>query len=192
MAEKILYFGYGVTRAPQMIAALLGKSETELVGIPATLEGYNLVIQRLDQVPDTINPNAPIAISPRTILKSNWGNDYVSYEMRQDPEGNVSGMVWELTPDERERIKDWELNEFGWHEECEGRAFDAEGNAITVIAERIRSDQAYDHEVDGINYETWLDAPEKFIVVAKKARREYDERLYGPEGNISTKEFKNI
>ncbi len=192
MTEKTLYFGYGVTREPQMIAAILGKSETELIGIPATLEGYNLVIQRLDQVPDAINHNAPIPISPRTILKGSWGNDYVSYEIRQGPEGNVSGMVWELTPDERERIKDWELNVFGWHEECKGRAFDAEGNAIIVITERIGSGQAYDHEVDGMNYETWLDAPEKFIVVAEKARREYDERLYGPEGNISTKEFKNV
>lgn len=192
MAEKILYFGYGVTRDPQMMAAILAKSETELVGIPATLEGYKLVVQRLDQVPDTINHNAPKPISPRTILKGSWGNDYVSYEIWQESEGKVSGTVWELTPDERERIRDWELNDFGWHEECEGRAFDAEGNAINVIAERIISDQAYDHEVDGINYETWLDAPEKFMVVAEKARREYDERLYGAEGNMSIKELKNV
>lgn len=42
--------------------------------------------------------------------------------------------------------------------------------------ERMISDQGYDREVDGINYDTWLNPFEKSEKVAIKAKREYDLR----------------
>ena len=183
MGENVMYFGYGTNSDPKMIAAILGKTETDLKGTPAILEGFNLAIQRLDQVPDSVSPTAPANISPRDLLKENWGVDFLSYVIMPNTEGWVSGVIWELTPDERERVRDWELVDSGWYEDCEGTVRTAAGQEIPIITEMLGGGQSVDHIVDGLNYETWLDSPAKFIKVAEKARREYDNRnMIGPEG----------
>jgi len=190
MSHKVLYFGYGANRDPKMIAAIVGKPESELVGRPATLEGYSLGVQRLDQIPDITIPKAPAPISARDLLKESWDETFTSYVIKQDREGKVSGTIWELTPDERERIRDWELIDFGWYEDCEGLAKTPEGEEIPIITERLGSGQQIDREVDGIHYETWLNDPARFEIVAEKARQEYDERLKGPEGSTAHPDIK--
>ncbi len=188
--ETVLYFGYGANRDPQMIAAILGRPAKELVGQQAVLEGYRLAIQRLDQVPDTVLPKAPAPISPRALLKECWDDDFKSYVALADPEGKILGTIWEMTRDERERVRDWELVDFGWYVDYEGYAVTAEGARVPIIGERLGDGQTVDHEVDGMDYETWLQDPEKFKIIAEKARREYDERLQGPEGP-SNPELRN-
>jgi len=175
-----------------MMAAITGVHKDRLKGTPATLEGYKLAVQRLDQVPNTISQEAPAPVSPRDLLKESWDDDFTSYVIEPDPEGRVSGVIWELTLDERERVRDWELIDFGWYKDCEGQATDAEGRSISVITERLGDHQMVDREVDGMHYETWLNAPERFEIVAEKARQEYDERLKGPEGTGSNKDIKNV
>jgi len=184
MIENIYYFGYGTNRDPKMIAAILGKPETELNGTPAILEGYDIAVQRLDQVPDVISPKAPANISPRDILKESWGKDFMSYVIKPNSKGRVSGVIWVLTPEEHERIRDWELVDFGWYEDCEGTARTTDGQVIEIMSNRLGTEQSVDHIVDGLDYEVWLDSAERFIEVAEKARREYDERIMrGPEGS---------
>lgn len=183
MSENVKYFGYGANRDPKMIAAILGMAEADVKGTPAFLEGYDMAVQRLDQVPDSVSPTAPANISPRDLLMESWGEDFLSYVIMPNPEGRVSGVIWELTSDERERMRDWELVDFGWYEDCEGTARTANGQVILVMSQRLGIQQSVDHIVDGLNYETWLDSPAKFIEVAEKARREYDSRnMIGPEG----------
>lgn len=182
MAEQVFYFGYGANRDPRMVAAITGVPQVELKGTPATLGGYKLAVQRLDQVPDLVLQDAPVPISPRGVLHANWGDDFASYVIVPHPEGRVAGMVWELTPEQRERIRDWELVDFGWQQSCEAQVQDREGRRITVVTERLGANEDIDREVDGMHYETWLADPEKFEAIAEQARREYDERMAGPEG----------
>jgi len=187
---KVMYFGYGATRDSGVISIILGKPESALVGRKAVLEGFDLAIQRLDQVPDVILPTAPSAISVRESLRKVWGDNFRSYVLKPNSGGRVSGIIWELTPEDIERIKDWELLDFGWFEDTNGEAITPEGNRIPVVTEKIRSDQEVDQVVDGLEYETWLEDPEKFKAVAEKARHEYDDRLLRGEGLLDDPERK--
>ena len=191
--NKVNYFGYGANRDQKMIAAITGLSETELEGrgYPAILEGYSLALQRLDQVTDVVAEGMPT--SPRDVLAENWGEDFTSYVIVSNPEGKVAGTVWELTPEERERIRDWELVDLGWYEDYEAEITTPEGERISVIGEKLPDDQSIDHRVDGMNYETWLNDPEMFERVATRVRKEFDERNKpsNPEGGAAPTSLRN-
>lgn len=171
MAGNVLYFGYGANRDRKMIAAILGKPESELVGHPALLDGHELGVQTLAQIPDDIAHSAPSPTSPRALLKKAWGDDFSSYVIRQNPHAKVGGTVWELTQDEREKIRDWELIDFGWYEDCTAQAVTTDGQTVDVVTERIGSEQPVDHIVDGLDYPTWLNEPHTFIEIATCTRQ---------------------
>ena len=164
-----------------MMGWITKRDPETLVGQPAALEGYGLAVQRLDQVPNVATPDSPIPKSARDLLEESWKDDFTSYVIFPRTDGQVAGVIWELTPEERERVRDWELIDFGWYEDTNGMAKTLEGQRVPVITERLGPGQQYDREVDGLHYETWLNDPEKFRIVAEKAALEYDERL-GPEG----------
>src|SRR3990172_8250986 len=111
--DTVLYFAYGANRDIRMMQAITGSGE--LKGRPATLKGYSFYVQRLDQILDTIAENSPAPISPRDLLKESWPDTFTSYIIKEDPEGEVSGTVWELSPLQRELVRDWELVDFGWY-----------------------------------------------------------------------------
>lgn len=191
--STVNYFGYGANRDPKMLSAILGVQEADLQGrgYPAVLEGYSLAVQRLGQVTDIRAEGMPV--SPREVLASNWGDDFTSYVIRPHDEGMVTGTVWELTPEERERIRDWELIDLGWYEDYEAVVRTPEGGIVTIIGEKLRGDQPIDYEVDGLNYETWLNDPELIERIAIKVRHEYDARngLANPEDSSPKRELKN-
>jgi hypothetical protein len=177
--RTVLYFGYGANRHADMISAITGKSPYELKGVPAVLIGYELAVQRLDQVPEGIAPGAPVKVSPRAILEAAWPPGFTSYVIRSNEDGQVRGTIWELTVDERERVRDWELVDFGWYEDFEGMAMTDNGEEVSVLGERINHRQPIDHIVNGLEYETWLNDPEVFRVKAAQTREEYDKRISG-------------
>ena len=183
MTNKVLYFGYGANRDPRMIAAIVGKHPDQLIGRPAVLQDYQLGIQGLEQIPDTVLAGAPDPVSPRQLLRNGWGDSFESYVIEYRPGSKVSGTIWELTTEERERVRDWELLDYGWYEDCEGKATSEDGYEIDVVTEKIRDDQVIGREVDGMNYETWLADPEKFEAIADRVRLEYDKRLAESEIN---------
>lgn len=176
MSEKVLYFGYGANRDPRMISAITGRPIAELTGRSAILEGYNLAVQRLDQVPDRALDSAPAPLSPRQML-ADWGEDFRSYVIHPEENGRVSGTVWELSTEERELVRDWELVDFGWYKDCEGQALTKDGQEISIVSEMLGDGQQIDHEVNGLQYETWLQDPIQFEIIAERARREYYQRL---------------
>ena len=176
MSEVINYFGYGANRHPRMIAAITGRLASELVGRPGILEGFSLAIQNIDQVPDAVLEDAPAPISPQALLRESWDDSFRSYVIRQSKDGRVSGTIWELTQDDRERVRDWELIDFGWYKDAEGDATMEDGQQIPVVTERLGDNQVFTQDVDGSDYETWLNPVERFETVAAKARQEFDER----------------
>ena len=185
MSERIPYFGYGANRDPKMLAVLFGRPEAELIGQPAFLDDYGLAVQRLDQVPDIVVPTAPAPVSARDLLKEHWDDSFKSYVIMPSPGDRVFGTVWELTPDERERVRDWELIDFGWYEDCEGVARTPDGLMLPVVTEALGPGQEIEKQVSGMWFPTWLNDPGRFREVAEITRREYDERIKGPEGLIS-------
>ncbi len=165
MEEKILYFGFGANRDPRMMVAITGNEN--LVGRPGVLIGYKLCVQRLDQIPDPARTK---------IRASGWLDTFESYTIREALEGEVHGIIWELTPQERELVRDWELIDFGWQRDIYTVAFTEDGQALDIQTEGLRKGQEIDREVDGENYETWLEPPEDFERIAIKAREEYFAR----------------
>jgi hypothetical protein len=174
-----------------MISFITQRPESDLVSTPAVLEGYNLAVQRLDQIIDTVDPRAPINKSARELMREDWDESFRSYVLQPNPEGRVLGAVFQLTAEERDLIRDWELIEFGWKEECYEVAKGADGEEIQVVTERLGQGQAVDHVVDGMNYETWLTNPARFEIVTEKDRLDHDRWRSGPEGSQPRSDIKN-
>lgn len=175
MEEKILYFGYGANSRIEMLEAITGNHN--LVGKPAVLSGFVLCIQRLDQVPNSVVQTSPIQISPQQLLRESWPDSFESYIIKPGNESDkVIGTIWELTPEERALVREWELIDFGWYRDLKGKAKTKNG-VVEVETEGLREGQEVDREVDGENYEPFLNSLEDFQKVAERARREYYQRL---------------
>jgi len=150
MEQKVLYFGYGANREPRMMAAITG--DQNLKGTPAVLEGYTLCIQRLDQVPE----------SPRQILRhSGQPETFESYVAIRDKKGKIFGTVWELTPQQRELVRRWELVG-DWQKEGKGKATLKNGKKNDVVTEVLGEGQKIDREVRTESYNPWLNSPDDF------------------------------
>ena len=173
MEDKVLYFGYGANRDARMMKAITG---ADLKGKPAVLRDFKLVVQKLDQLPDTILSTAPAPVSPRAAVAANWLESFESYNIKENPDGKVTGTLWELTPQERELVRDWELVDFGWYEDKKVKIITQDGQEVEAQTEGLRAGQKYDREVDGMSYETWLNPPEDFDWIASKSREEYFAR----------------
>jgi hypothetical protein len=176
MIEVVRYFGYGANRDPKMIAAITGKKVSELSGQPGVLLDFDIAVQALDQVPDVVAEDSPVPKSPREMVKKNWPESFTSYVIQHAIGGRVAGTIWELTPDDRERVRDWELIDFGWYQDTVGVAEAADGTRVDIVTEQLGPGQQVSYAVDGMNYSTWLNSVEDFEAIAAIARQEYDER----------------
>ena len=174
--NKILYFGYGANSRKKMMEVITGNRN--LVGYPAILKGFILCIQRLDQIPDSVLSSSPAPISPRQLLKESWPDSFESYIIKSASKTDeVAGTIWELTFQERELVRDWELIDFGWYRDIKTKALTEDGREVEVETEGLRDGQEVDRVVDGKNYEPFINPLKDFQRVAEKARREYLERI---------------
>lgn len=179
MSELVKYFGYGANRDPRMIAAILGKTADQLTGDKAVLKDFGLAIQKLDQIPATAPEGSDLMISPRDVIEEKWGTNFKTYTIFPKTGSYVLGTIWELTAEERERVRDWELVG-DWYKDDSGIAQTNYGN-LPVVTESIGDGQAYESEVNGLEYETWLAPPVRFEIIAGVVRHEYDQRLLGDQ-----------
>lgn len=187
MKDKILYFGYGANRDIRVMKAITGSKN--LKGTPATLKGFGLYVQRLDQTPDAIFPSSPVPISVQQLLRESWNDRFTTYIIKTKEGSEVFGTIWELTSQERELVREWELVEFGWYKDYKNvKAVTKMGKEIEAETEGWREGQETDHEIDGKKYPTFLNRVEDFEKVAEKARREYFERIGNQEGSLPTAE----
>lgn len=186
MEKKILYFGYGANRDPKMMEWITGNKN--LVGTQGVLKGYRLCVQRLDQVPDSVFSTAPVNVSPKEILEESWKEDFETYIIKPDANSEVAGTIWELSSQDRELVREWELIDFGWYKDMKGKAVTKDGKEMDVQTEGLREGQGIDKEVHGKDYPPFLNKLEDFQRVAEKARREYFERQRTKEGALSLKE----
>lgn len=175
MQEKVFYFGYGANSQREMMKAITGNKD--LKGIPATLSGVALYVQRLDQVPDRVVPTSPEPISPKASIKKHWSGDFTTYMIKPKENSFVKGTVWELNRQERELVREWEMVDFGWYKDMKGKAIADDGREIEIETEGWREGQEVEREIDGKNYTPFLNKLEDFQRVADKTRRGYFERI---------------
>lgn len=175
MENKILYFGYGANSQREMMEAITGNKN--LVGQQGILRGFKLCIQKMDQIPDSAFPTSPAQISPKKIIEENWGPEFETYMIKPgEVTDEVAGTVWELTPLQRELVRDWELVDLGWYKDMKGKAVTKDGKEVEIQTEGFREGQEVDREINGKEYLPFLNRVEDFQRVAEKSRREYLDR----------------
>lgn len=161
------------------LTALLSSDELiqTLTGQPllnkqeAVLEGYNLVVQRLDQVPDPA----------QKIIRGTWGDTFESYNLTPG-DGRIKGFKCTITEDQMKRLAEWEFEEFGWFVPREVEITNpTTGEKEKVMTMVMGEGQEYDRVVDGENFEPFLMPKEKTLEVAAVARNLYDERMRIPQ-----------
>ena len=96
--ERILYFGYGLNRSPDFLEALLGRVP-ELHEADAVLNGYELLVQSLDELPEAAQQN----------IAESYGRDFVSYVICKSGGKYVRGSIWSITPSELRILNNWEF-----------------------------------------------------------------------------------
>lgn len=171
--EIILYGAYGANRDPEMLKAITGNAG--LVGKPATFKDVELCVQRFDQIPDTVAVTAPVPLSPKSIMVDAWGesSDFETYVIRNAKGGEVTGRVYELTPQERALVAEWEMIEFGWYKEMDMTAMLENGTEVIVNTEGLSDGASVDRVVDGKDYPTYLNDPTDMFKVAEQVRLDF-------------------
>ena len=135
--------------------AITGRSPK---GQPAHLEGFELYVQKLGNIPEL----------PQNILRKAWGRSFKSYVIRKG-EGRVCGTLWEITPEERKHIINWELIPEGWYKDANVIAILEDGKRIHAVTEIIEN-QPIGRFVDGSHYDAYLMAPEQMWKLAESCR----------------------
>lgn len=175
MAE---FFAYGPLADPDVIAAVTGKQNGEIKMQQATLDGFALGIQKVGNIPDKVMPGMPM--SPRKLIRQNWGEDFEMYVVVPEFGETVKGVVFELDEADVEAVRDWELVDLGWYSIVRGmaRPNGAPGRRVHTIAV---IGQNVSRWVDGEEYDPFLGrGPEfkaLFIEHVEAARKQYLQRL---------------
>lgn len=176
---SVHYFGYGAMANPAIMEALLGRlPKRNRQGGNPRLEGWSLVVQNLDHLPDIPKVHNGVEINPQARMRQEWGDDFLSYTIVPNPDGTVCGVVWEyLTHRERELLREWELIPWGWFKDLPEVSIRTSGY-VYCCTESIGDGQYYDREI-GFITETNppLLMPEADVIAqANKVNKEFFSR----------------
>jgi hypothetical protein len=177
MPEKIPYFAYGTPRAPEMIKAVIGR---EPDGEEGTVHDYELAVQRPAEIPEAV----------KKILAKSWSPEEVenfhSYTIRRKIGAEVMGIVWELTPDERKIIDDWELNDGLWYRKATVDVVTPSRGIVTATTEMI-DDPSFIAAKDLYpGFSPYTMPKERILEVANKLRVDFLARQAASSEKIET------
>lgn len=127
---NINFFNYVKGDDEEMMAAIFGRRNIQHEN--ATLQGYELCIQTAKDITDGILPNSPIPISPRALLTKKRGPNFELFTIRPNPKKNLRGVVWYVTNEEYENLRNYELIDAGMSEDIVTEAITEKGETITV------------------------------------------------------------
>ncbi|MEK6845878.1 MAG: gamma-glutamylcyclotransferase family protein [Nanoarchaeota archaeon] len=167
MTKKVLYFGYGANKNPEMIAAIIGRKPC---GFPAKLFNYGLFIQSWKDIP----------VKARKILRetSSFEEGFKSYCISPSKGKSTQGMVWTITRLERQLIGAWELHGV-WYKPIVVDVTTLNGKIIkNVETEVIRSKEIKQFML-GNRYKAFPNDQRIMLMEARKTREEFLLNLEG-------------
>lgn len=180
----VKYFGYGSNADKDMMVHMVGREDLE--GEPGRLIGYQLCVQSLDQIRDIIPPTSPIKDSPRTVIRRNFGDKFDLFIIIAKPDAVAHGTIWELTPEEIDLVKNWEMVDCGMQEEVQAMAMNSNGELIQVETQAVVDPPAdYYVVVEGNDYPRYVADKEKMLKTADEARQNYQKVLKGKNASQS-------
>lgn len=158
MGKKMKYFGYGANSSAEMMKAIIGRKPK---GYPAKLEGYELCIQKWEELSKNVRKRLDI-------LRSKLKSGFKTYYIRATKGDIVAGKIWYITRKERDLVKNWEF----WCTPINVKVMLDNGKMVkaeTEMIENLTSRQV----VNGINYPLFLNKREMLFEVALGARERY-------------------
>jgi len=171
----IAYFGYGTNRDHDMMAAMVGRGNLE--GVKGTLSGYELVIQDLEDITNQVSPIAPVPRSPREIMATALGDSAKLYIIRPSPSAVTYGTIWQISEDEYEMVRDWELLDFGMQEDIKVQVRTESGSPVEAQTHGSNDAMLSAGEVVvDENYENYLVPREVILETAKRVHQEFLDR----------------
>lgn len=172
----IKYFGYGSNSDKDMMMHMVGRED--LKGEPGKLIGYQLCIQSLDQIRDIIPPNSPLKVSPREMIREGFGDKFDLFVAIPKPDAVSYGTIWDLTPEEVDLVKNWELVDCGMQEEVQAMAMNSNGELIPVETQAVIDPPAdYYVVIEGNDYPRYIADRDKMLKVADQCRIDYQKRM---------------
>lgn len=170
----IKYFGFGTNRDLEMMEHIIGRK-----GIKSEhgrLIGYELTIQRTDQFRTEIPATSPNPkISARDLIIESWGPKFEMFTSRPNPTGIIYGTIWDITPEELELVREWEMVDFGCQEDAYGTAITDDGRPVKVITQSFLKPAEIDRVITGDDYEPYLWDKEAMFKKADQVRLNYLE-----------------
>lgn len=167
MANRVAYFAYGANRNPEMIEAVIGRLPK---GEPARLRGFELCVQTWPEIPEPV----------RNILSPDWGPDFRAYRIRPAEDKSVRGMIWYITPNELNLIKNWEIDGL-WTEPARVSAdFVGRNHVERGVITSIIHDPSIKISLKGERYDPFLNEKDKMLQAARRSREIYLREREGP------------
>jgi hypothetical protein len=174
----VKYFGYGSNADKDMMAHMVGRED--LKGEPGRLVGYQLCVQSLDQIRDIVPPSSPIKESPQQLVRRSFGEKFDLFITVAKPDAVAYGTIWDLTPEEIDLVKEWELVDYGMQEEIQAMAMNSNGELIQVETQAVVDPPAdYYVVIEGNDYPRYIADKEKMLKAADKVRQECQKMLKG-------------
>ena len=175
--DYVYYFGYGANRDLDMIKAITGSDP--VWGKEAILKGYKLYLQPLKNIIDPKDFGQNDSFGARTRLKGKWGEDFKSYVVKKDPSSSVAGTIWKFSVSDLRWVNNWELVDFGWYKVTLDFAETKDGEKYLCYVQYLTENDKPGEEVDGFNYETYINDKQEMLDVATGLRDRIKKELCG-------------
>ena len=115
--------------------------------------------------------------SPREIIKNGFGNSFKLYVIRPKDGKSVHGTIWNLTREEFERTRNWELVDFGMQEDAKGMAVDSKGKQVQVETQALlKEPREIESIIEGDNYDPYIAPREAMLKTADEVLKDYLKR----------------
>ena len=111
------YFGFGPMTDPDIMEALLGRLPKQ-DHRQSWIEGWGLVIQNQEHIPNIPKVYEGVSLNPYEIIKNGWKTPFRTYTIIKQEGGVVYGTIWSgLTDRDRALIHEWGLIPWEWFAE---------------------------------------------------------------------------
>jgi hypothetical protein len=171
--KEIKYFGFGTNKDLEMMEHMIGRKNIQ--GEKGKLFGYELCVQRGAQFREEIPENSVLGISPRTLIVNSWGPEFKMYVSRPNPEGIIFGTIWDITEDEFQLVREWEMVDYGAQEDVKALASNSKGEMVGVITQSFINSPTPEIEsvITDENYNPYIESKEAMLNKADQVRENY-------------------
>jgi hypothetical protein len=148
------YYGSGVDE--DVMSSIIGKKPLDAK--PATLHGYNLGIQGINDIPDV--KVVGLKMTARELVKDAWGKDYQTYSAYKGG-GEIRGIVWTINKEDLDLLRNWELVDYKWYSIVDGMVTFSDGKKEKVLTFAVKN-QPIQKNINGMNYDPFFNKGQKF------------------------------